>query len=518
MEQEQEQEQDITTTPTEQQEEEAEVQPTKSVKTFWERLDEVFTQNTEFKERMEELMENFPDTQRVSTETYRSFLFQPERIAISSNDDAQPSNYLSSTFDIDLSAFATETTGHAPGEQYSKFRVNLKRPIRNIKSIQLLSATIPNAIQNIPDGNVFFFYYKLRSVQNSLRGAWVSGTNYGFGDIVTYLGNTYVFKYPTDEAIPNTVPPNIDANFVLTTLPANLNRPNYYDLNPSRIQAIYLTPTYQFVYEYTADGDERFFNKTFEDYADVVSSLNFIASNPDGINSLGFTGAIPNDISFVYNPTLNKIIMVPSPTQIAANYYYLPCGYEDKNIPFVLENGYAKTIGNEIVSIKDQFVIQPGQTLNYKLGFTWNGTFPDPFLMTSPWTNNLMVTSVYWYMRGRDPGYTGAPYPWQQNIITFNSYPDLVNTSCVRFYADFAFGTTQDSSTTATQPDGLLSIVPVNTTNLGVGFYQNNFNNPLTKIPQNLTEIGISMLTDQGLPYYLPNSATVLLELAFTYH
>ena len=65
--------------------------------------------------------------------------------------------------------------------------------------------------------------------------------------------------------------------------------------------------------------------------------------------------------------------------------------------------------------------------------------------------------------------------------------------------------------------DGLLSLVPINATNLGVSFYQNNFNNPLTKIPDNITQIGITMLNDQGLPFYMPNSAVVLLELAVEY-
>ena len=108
------------------------------------------------------------------------------------------------------------------------------------------------------------------------------------------------------------------------------------------------------------------------------------------------------------------------------------------------------------------------------------------------------------------------------NLITFNSYPDLVNTSCVRIYADFTLSSTLDSLGSAlpigtSTQQGLLSIIPINTNNLGVGFYQNNFNNPLTKIPQNITEIAIFMLTDQGVPFYLPNSATVLLELAIEY-
>ena len=115
-------------------------------------------------------------------------------------------------------------------------------------------------------------------------------------------------------------------------------------------------------------------------------------------------------------------------------------------------------------------------------------------------------------MRGKDPVY--LPPDWTPNLLTANSYADLVNTSCVRVYCDTTFGSTQDS----TGGGGLLSIVPVNTTNLGVGFYQNNFNNPLTKIPRIIPEINIRLLNDLGQPYLLPNSATVTLELAMEYY
>jgi hypothetical protein len=159
--------------------------------------------------------------------------------------------------------------------------------------------------------------------------------------------------------------------------------------------------------------------------------------------------------------------------------------------------------------------------LNTRLGQTWNGLFDNPLLMTNPWTNIQFQSGLFWYMRGQDPGYNVLAYPVEQNQLTFYSYPDLVNTSCVRVYADFTFTSTEDSLGSSVQDtqnlDGLLSLVPINATNLGVSFYQNNFNNPLTKIPDNITQIGITMLNDQGLPFYVPNSAVILLELAIEY-
>ena len=124
-------------------------------------------------------------------------------------------------------------------------------------------------------------------------------------------------------------------------------------------------------------------------------------------------------------------------------------------------------------------------------------------------------------MRPKDPRFLAAPFnlqPWTADQVTANSYGDLVNTSCVRIYADVIMGSTQDSNNTKQDDaEGLLSVVPINATNLGVGFYQNNFDNKLTKLPSIITEVGVRLVNDQGLPFSLPNSATVLLELSIDY-
>lgn len=496
---------------------EAEVEPTKSVKNFWERLDEVFTQNSQLREQMNELLEQFPDTQKINQD-FKSFIFQPERLSLCSNDDIQPST----NPNTGLIPFSP-AVGHVPSEKFSNFRIRLRRPLRNVKTIQLLSAVIPNAIQNIPDEQVFFFWYRLRKVGDGItinattanKGAWNGATNYGAGDIVTFLGNTFVAIQPNQNYQPVGV--QLGVWWSPVVLPADTTRPNYYDINSYNIRYLWLSPTYYFPYEYSAAGNQLLFNRTFQDYNDIVNTLNFIIAQNNILNNA------QNDISFQYDATLNKIIMVPNPANLTAGYYYLPCGYEDPNI---------KTFMNStgiIYGLQEQFAANylkyiPGYTLNLRLGFTWNGVYPNPFLSANAWSNSSLLNILWWYMRKQDPGFNPPNFlpTWIQNVITFNSYPDLVNTSCVRVYADFALGSTQDSlgSTTPSGTptiDGLLSIVPVNTTNLGVGFYQNNFNNPLTKIPANLTEIGISMYTDQGLPYYLPNSASVLLELAMEY-
>jgi len=495
---------------------------TKSVKNFWERLDEVFNQNTQFKERMEELIDQFPSEQKVNTDIYRSYLFQPERISLCSNDDAALDVALANPGIPILDAsgaviinYPTTSQGHSEAERFSRFRIRLARPLRNVKSVQLLSCVIPNAIQNLPDDQVFFLYYRLRSIQQADKGQWLQTRAYLPGDIVSDEGDIYVVNTPV---LPGGNSPLASLNYQQITIPPNINRPNYYDLNPYRIEYVFFLPTFSWPPEYQAANANlsSFFNRRYEDYDDLVTSLNIVAA------SANLNCSIQNDISFNYNQALNKIVFTPNPANVAAGYYYLPLGYADPNIAkFYKVQPISTSI--EPGNFNYSYDFQPQTLMNPRLGFTWNGLFPNPFQSANPWTDKPLMGSLYWYLRSNDPYYIPSPLtPLQQNFLTFNNYPDLVNTSCVRVYADFAFSSTQDSLN-STAPlnqttGGLLSIVPVNTTNLGVGFYQNNFSNPLTKIPQNLTEISINMLTDQGTPFYLPNSATVILELAIAYH
>ena len=509
---------------------EEEVLPTKSVKNFWERLDEVFTQNTELRQRMEDLVEQFP-TQVSSTLQGKSYIFQPERILISSNDDITPVLGVSEA----VLPTATETTS---ANSFNSFRIRFKRPLLNVKSIQLLSATIPNAIQNIPDNQTFFFYYKLRNLQNSIFGAWAPGV-YDCGDIVDDGGGQY-YVYTLNELAPNVDPsetywvqvgyqenaipwdattpynvPNVviyENNYYLClvpsvgvvpgktywlpiSLPGDLSAPNYYDLaNEIALHKVHLLPT-TVIPEQVAS--EFLLNRTFQNptpYDDLLQSLNTCAADP-------MTASNPTEAVFLYSEILNKFVFLAQTNED----YFLPAGFLDPLVnQFLQLQADANVYG---VDWKQQY------TLNMRLGFTWNGVIPNVFAQDN-YTTDTVANAVFNYMRPSDPRYT----PLFSNQVAANSYADLVNTSCVRIYMDCIFGSTQDSNNTDEDTaEGLLSVIPINASNLGVGFYQNNFNNELTKIPAILTELGVRLVNDQGLPFSLPNSATVLLELAVEY-
>lgn len=472
-----------------QQEEQPVQEPIRDVQTFWDRLDEVLTlvkSGGVRSNKVEELLEAFPELEKSRKEE-RSFLFQPDRIFISSNNDVQSSP--------SVAYKGTTKEGHQPAETFSSFRIRLAKALTNVKSMQLLSAVIPNATQNFPDNQLIFFYYRLRTIANSSIGNWSPVVLYSPGSVVfnTADNNYYYALVQNNNSQPNVWPSKWSSMGSVGT------RPNYYDLNSTNVQGVFIFPTFSLPPEDT--GQYLLYNRTFEDYNDVVRTLNACAANV-------LTASIPGDLSFVYSPTLNKIQFQGSQS-VSGTYFYLPCGYEDPNIAAALVNPNNNLRGL-LAAYGILSMFSPGYTLNLRLGYTWNGLFPDP-LTINPYENNNLAQILYFYLRKADPVFI---INWNVAALTGNSYPDLVNTSCVRIYCDFTFGSTQDSE----GKGGLLSIVPVNASNLGVGFYQNNFNNPLTKVPANLTEIGIRLLNDQGEPFILPNSATVSLELAVEYN
>ena len=522
----QEQAQEIIAPMEETKEQEEQQQPTKSVKNFWERLDEVFNQNNELRERMNELVDQFPENERVSV-FGKSALFQPERISINSKN-----SILYST----VPAKPGYDEGTIATEYYSGFRIRLQKSAVNIKSIQLLSAIIPVPQNSFPDNERFFGYYKLRTIANSSVGAWNPvgnynlydiityngtingyyylrreynyrgayglGTTYVQGDVVTYLGNAYYANFsntgviPTETIVnpgfPTTVwiqcpnptldSPEDDSFFwgEVGVVGVVDNDPNLLDYgNSNNFHYIeFLTFAGQNPEDYAVPIPA--FNRLFSDYQDLVDNLNLAAANADNTD-------LPGELYFSYNQLYKKIQV--EPVTPGDPYFYIPISYTDNN--FAVTYPYQN------------------QPMNVRLGFTWDGSIPG---FTTKWDPNFNAFSNNDVDLALQDFIFGNNFN-EQDYLTFNTYPDLVYTSAIGLYVDFVGGSTQDS-----QGEGnLLSIVPLNTTQLGVAYYQNNFSNPLTKIPSILTEINITLKTDKGFPYYVPNQAIIQFELAIDY-
>lgn len=126
--------------------EEPPTQPIKDVQTFWNRLDSLLT-------NIEEGEANKQNS------AYHSFIYQPERVNISSDSDIS----------ITQAQFGVEE------QTYNNFRVAIKRPFLDVKSIQLLRASIPNTVTNIPDDQTTFWYYRLPFCYSGLISLSIPG-------------------------------------------------------------------------------------------------------------------------------------------------------------------------------------------------------------------------------------------------------------------------------------------------------------------------------------------------------
>jgi len=112
--------------------EEPPTQPTRDVNTFWNRLDS--------------LLENLEESRVAKIDhKIRSFTNQPERVNISSDSDIN----------------VTQSQDALNEQNFNSFRVAIPRPFLDVKSIQLLRASIPNAVTNIPNEECVFWYYRI---------------------------------------------------------------------------------------------------------------------------------------------------------------------------------------------------------------------------------------------------------------------------------------------------------------------------------------------------------------------
>ena len=546
------------------------IEPTKDVQTFWNRLDTLVS-------HLEE------SNQHRSRDKLRSFTNQPERVCISSDNDIN-----------------TSQTQNAVNEQnFDSFRVAIARPFLDVKSIQLLRASIPNTVTNIPDTECVFWYYRIPTATFNGTVTITTSPTYSLLPITAggneIAGTTDIIRWDTVPytvcnsagvargyfAAPDTAGGTVsvyESSLLTGTTIGLVSRnsggadglympaPSYQYLHMVRL----LPSTYKVELFDAASGQDTDlppnssygFNKTFADYQDLATELYKSCSADPAYDAsidagLSFPLFIPFDIAITFNQTLNKFIFTGNNAikQIYSSLIdfqfatYLSAGFEDPilwNTALANTNDsiwflqpisapqlltYTSSPGNSDFNFIYGAGGQPYQqyrTLNLRLGFTWNGLitqiagyFPVNIagiqgIITAP----SVITSYYNRLRpvpeyiDQDvPPLLSATTPYQVKFYTADSYANLVYTNTVSLYADFTGGSTYDSMAN-TQ---LLACVPMNASNLGVTFYNTTLYCPLTKISDQIYEIEIRMLTDTGVPYVIPNSAIVSLELALTY-
>lgn len=457
------------------------------------------------------LLQLFPD-QVIQLKEYTSFVNQPERIQITSQEDIN---------DYDPTTLTS----------YYNFRVRLPRPALNVKTLQLARASIPNCVPNIVDTELTFWYYALPTVSVGniyVNNAGVPGDlAYTFdtsGNIYTPVGAlvpnavvyfdsgnieltgtnyTYDFQAASAGGVPIAVYDGVDLDYWI-----EYTSPQVAGLKSNYLRYIRLMPSNAQPELMELAGFVGGFNRTFSDYADLVSELNN-STVDDPLNGeaalnnvVGTFKFVANQVAFSYSERFNKIVF----TGLDDYFSYCPVASDDDRWMAAAVELQQRDRQNPRFTFSGAIeVIQPWvpyRNLNLRLGFNY-AIYPQgenflnmirpipPFIASPPALNDI----------------------WNPYDHVAPGYADLVYSACCHLYTDITGGSTVDTM----MNKALLGSVPMNTPNLGVGFHSLPLNNPLTKIATQLNEIYIEMRTDSGTPFYLGNNAIVSLEIILTY-
>lgn len=362
---------------------------------------------------------------------------------------------------ISLNSNDGENTGNNPF-QFNSFKVRFVKPLLNVKSVELIRASFPTPVPTISDQECVFWYYRYANA-----------------------------------SVPTTI--------------AGLSTANLYFI---RLQNSWVPPELV--------GTQFAYNRTFTDYNDLVSELN-IATTNEPLSTQGLLSTlnwVSGDITFSYNTRMNKIVM----TGNNSAYTYLPVGDLTTSIALTQALLIAQTAalylrtdqynlgewlgryqglsgpGLSSVSggINSTFNPLSAKSLNSRLGFVWRFDSLDTLTFQNLWR----------------PSQSGSTVAVSTRAAYAQTYGCLVNTACAYVYIDFVQGSSQDSKGNG----GLLGVVPLNTANNSVGFYDKVMSNDLFKIPSQLQEITVILKDERLQDFLLPRSAIANLELGFTYY
>ena len=150
-----------------------EQEPIRDVETFWTRLDNV--------------LQHLESQPQPGTKPARSFIYQPDLLSISSQDDTGNESM--------KNGLATNPYF------FNSFLIQLKKPCLNVKGLQLLRCSFPTPVTNIPDSETTFWYYRFPKYIND-------GRYFNAGTLVIdpYDGNFYIAKVTIQYTTPHNNP------------------------------------------------------------------------------------------------------------------------------------------------------------------------------------------------------------------------------------------------------------------------------------------------------------------------
>lgn len=291
----------------------------------------------------------------------------------------------------------------------------------------------------------------------------------------------------------------LNVNFVNTTLQLNDQYQLmffYYagddaDFGPSfsNLRCVRLYPSW---YAGVVGFTEYTRNKYFNNVNELVATLNQAASA--GGDSLIYNGLWnPDQITFSYNEATRKITV----SSRSAGTYIAPAAADDPNVTQALTGGYCPTLYFGFTNPKQSFVL--GQSMNARLGFAMS------YYNTGPqWDGNSV-----------------QGFAWSKAIPTNNTEPIeadanpiLLGTQNVNIYADIVNGSGLDSR----NRKNLAGSVPIEVAPLNINSYTlTSVEQPLLSCANDIYEITIELLDDNGQPFYQPPSFNTQVSFSIYY-
>jgi hypothetical protein len=221
-------------------------------------------------------------------------------------------------------------------------------------------------------------------------------------------------------------------------------------------------------------------NSYYTSPTDLAAALTLASANDSITYNSYFGGA--SDLVFSWNVITKKMSISGANSSL----YYEPAGYNSlSQLAITYSNILVPAYGSSTITGATTQAYIPLYNLNIRCGFTRanTGTVANQY---------CQIGSV---------------------AIIGDSYPNLVYTQCYFLYANICAGSSLGSNGT----HNLLSVVPSSAGQLAVTNYTALTINMLTKVPQEIYSINISITDDNNQAVVFPDSAVINVELAFKY-
>lgn len=234
-------------------------------------------------------------------------------------------------------------------------------------------------------------------------------------------------------------------------------------------------------------------NQFFQTPTELVAALNdAAAAGGDNVtyNTLWNSG----DVVFNYDPVTNLIDFEGT----AGGSFYCAAGYDDPIVRASQASTAITTFNQDSTTTRQPFSL--GYTLNLRCGFAMDGV-NRPRLSGTNFVANSCANLA------------GRPFAALANIYA-DSFPCLVYTSNIYVYCNVV----GNSGFGSVNKKNLIGIIPVDVPPGGVIQYSGHSTPAYsTKVASEIYSFDFELRDESNMPFYLPNSANVNIELSILY-